>query len=64
MLKKSGSSLVHFFFRPSGGERVRERDRSLTDDDRERKDREREGGDVFFSCLFFYIFLGSQYWRL
>ncbi len=56
MLKKSGSSLVHFFFRPSDGERVRERDSRLTDDDRERKDREREGRDVFFSCRFFLYF--------
>jgi hypothetical protein len=35
MLKKSGSKLGSFFFRPCDGERERERDRSLTDDDRE-----------------------------
>ena len=38
-VEKEREQLGSFFFRPSDGERVRERDRSLTDDGRERKDR-------------------------
>jgi len=63
-VEKERESAWVIFFRPSDGERAREREigawRMMTES--EKIDREREERCIFF--MSFFYFLGSQYWRL